>query len=260
MHGIKTNLRREKIIELLEQTGEVNVVQLAMLFDVSQVTIRSDLNEMAEANLLKRVHSGAISIKTAGKAYYEATFNERMNINKLEKIKIAKACASLINDGDTIIIDSGTTALYLAKELSLRSNLTIVTNAMLVAQELLYNRSVKVILLGGDVDYYHQFTYGNDTITQLHRYRADKFILSTDGIDVKCGLTTYHHLEAEVSRSMMDRVNQVIAIADHSKIGREGFAYIAPIAKVNLIITDVQAHKSSELEKIKQEKIEVIAV
>ena len=250
-----THRRRAGILEMLSRENRVNVIQLMHAFQTSDTTIRNDLGEMEREGLLRRVHGGAVGLK---KAYYEMSLNDRMNINKDEKIRIAKACAALIKDGDTLMIDSGTTTRYLAKELAERGNLTVVTNALLIAQEFVYDNSVNVILLGGNLDLQHQFVFGNDTLAQLQKYHADKMIISTDGISVKRGLTTYHHQETDVSRQMIERSNQVIAIADHSKIGREGFSYIAPLSSLHTVVADAYAGNETELEEVRKQGIEVV--
>ena len=257
---MNTNDRRNAIKETVEKEGRVNVVKLAADFGTTQATIRTDLREMEKTHLVERVHGGAISISSAYKSYYDANLNERMNINKDEKLKIAKACMSLIQDGDTILIDSGTTNIYVARELAKFDNLTVLTNALLIAQELFYNPSIKVILLGGDIEFNSQFTYGNDTITQLSKYRANKYIQSIDGVSIDHGITTYHHQEVDVSRLMMERVNQVIALADHSKIGKEGFSFIAPLDSINTLITDSNELNEKVLSEIETRGVEVIRV
>lgn len=252
--GVSTGQRRESILEILNKENKVTVAKLAEKFHISDVTIRSDLAEMEQAGLLRRVHGGAVSTR---KAYYEMSLNDRMRINMDEKILIAKACAALIEDGDALMIDSGTTTRYLARELSERGNLTVVTNAALIAREFAYSRSVNVILLGGSLDLQYQFTFGNDTIAQLQRYRADKAIISTDGISAENGLTTYHHQESDVSRKMIERAGRVIAIADHSKIGKEGFSKISPISSINVLITNKCDANKPELDAIRQKDIVV---
>ncbi len=258
MSDNKTTQRRHQILEILNQNGEVDVIQLAALFGVSRVTIRNDLNEMGKENLLQRIHSGALSIKSTNMLHYDAMLNDRMNTCKKEKIRIAKACMGLINDGDTVMIDSGTTPVYVARELSAFTNLTVITNAFMVARELLANHSIKVIFLGGDVDLAHQFTYGPTTITQLNKYRADKLILATDGISSEHGFTTYHHQEADVIFTMIQRANQVIVVSDHSKIGKEGFFHVVPISALDILVTDSKAKVSGEIEKIKNENVKII--
>jgi len=254
MKGFNTNRRRDRILELLKENEKVSVSKLAEIFDVSDVTIRIDLTDLEQSGLLRRVHGGAVGTK---RAYYEMSLNDRMDNNKVEKIKIAKASADLIMEGDTLLIDSGTTTQYLARELSERSNLTVVTNSLLVAQEFVYNRAVSVILLGGSLNLHYQFTYGNDTIAQLTNYRADKTILATDGISVKHGLTTYHHQELDVSRLMIERSNEVIVVADHSKIGREGFSNITGISSIDVLITNNYENYRMELDAFIENGIDV---
>jgi len=257
---LNTARRREEIKNTVEKEGKANVVELAEFYGASQATIRTDLKELERTNALKRTHGGAISIGSAYKSYYDTTLNERMNINKQEKIKIARACASLIKDGDVIFIDSGTTSNYMARELSQLNNLTVLTNAILVAQELFYNPSIKVILFGGDIEFGNQFTYGNDTIAQLNRYRANKYLLAIDGISVEHGITTYHHQEVEISRLMMERADRVIAAADDSKIGKEGFSFIASLSSIDTLITNSHESNKKTLEDIRNHGIEVIEV
>ena len=237
--------RKNAILEILRMDDKVSVTQLAETFGVSGVTIRSDLAELEQEGLLRRIHGGAVNTK---KTYYNMSLNDRMAVNRDEKIRIAKVCASLINDGDTLMIDSGTTTRYLAKELAERSNLTIVTNAMQIAVEFVYG-SANVIFLGGSLDLQYQFTFGNDTVSQLQNYRADKVIVAVDGISLEHGLSTFHYREVDVSRQMIERSNSVIVVADHSKIGKEGFSYIAPFDSVDVLVTDTVTNQTRNLER-----------
>ncbi len=252
-----TTQRRNDILELLKIDDRVKVANLVEVFGISDVTIRNDLSEMEQQGLLRRIHGGAVSTK---KSYYDMSLNDRMNVNKEEKVRIAQACAALIKDGDTLMIDSGTTTRYLAKELAERSDLTVVTNALLIAQEFAYNNSVKVILLGGQLDLQYQFAFGNDTIAQIQKYRADKMIIATDGISAAHGLTTYHFQEADVSRHMIERANRVFVVADHSKIGKEGFSFISPISCAGVLITDKNEASAPELKAIRRQGVETIEV
>ena len=255
MKNMSTAQRREKIRELIAAQGNVSVTELAGIFGISEVTVRGDLNDMERTGLLRRIRGGAVS---TAKMYYEMSLNDRMEVNRLQKISVAKACASLIKDGDIIMIDSGTTTCYLAKELSERGNLTVLTNALQVADEFRYNRSVNVILLGGNLDARYRFTYGNDVVTQLQKYRADKAIIATDGLSAEHGLTTYHHQELDVTRMMIERSNEVLVVADHSKIGKEGFSYITGISDLDILVTDTEAANNNELKALSSLGIRVV--
>jgi len=248
MKKIELNNRRDKILELLHENGSVSVSQLVDMFHVSEVTIRADLTCMDNSGLLRRVHGGAVSVK---RAYYEMVHNDRMDINKEEKIRIAKACAAYIKEGDTLMLDSGTTNRYIARELSERGDLTVVTNSILIAQELGSKPTANVILLGGHLDIQYQFTYGADAVAQLEKYRANKMVLSTDGIGAKYGLTTYHSKELDVSRLMIERSAMVIVAADYSKIGREGFSNITEISDVDVLVTNRLDANKKKLDDIR---------
>jgi DeoR family fructose operon transcriptional repressor len=245
--------RRGRILELLTQKGKVRVIELSKLFGISEVTIRSDLSELEEAGLLERVHGGAVSTY---KAYYNMSFYDRMKTNEPEKREIAAACASMISDGDTLMINSGTTTLFTVQELKNVKNLTIVTNSVSIAQEAVNYDKANVILLGGNFNSQYQFTYGDDTVNQLKKYKADKLILSADGVSAQEGVTTYHHLESEVNRQMILRAKKTIVVADYTKIGRESFTYIDSINNVDYVITNRNAN-ANELEIIKENGVEI---
>ena len=157
------------------------------------------------------------------------------------------------------MMNSGTTTLFVAQELKQIKNLTIVTNSLAISQELGHLNNLQIILLGGNYNPQYQFTYGDDTINQLKRYKADKLILSADGVCAEEGITTYHHLEAEVNRQMLDRVNKTIVVTDYSKIGRTSFAYINSIDHADVLITNQNAN-SEELGLIREKGIETMLV
>lgn len=246
--------RRKKILELLNRDGKVKVIDLSKLFGISEVTARGDLDALEESGLLERIHGGAISTY---KSYYNMTFHDRLETNKEEKKRIAVEAASMISDGDTIILGSGTTPLFVVRELKDKKNLIIVTNSLSVVHEVSYNRNISnVILLGGNVNLQYQFTFGDDTINQLKKYKADKLILSSDGVSSEFGITTYHHLEAEMNRYMIERVNKTIVVADYTKIGRASFSHIESADKIDCLITNENANKE-EIAEIKGKGTEI---
>jgi DeoR/GlpR family transcriptional regulator of sugar metabolism len=246
--------RRKTILGLLNTQGKVRVNDLSRVFGISEVTIRSDLDELEKNGLLERIHGGAISTY---RNYFKMNFLDRMDANKAEKQKIAVETASLISDGDTLMLGSGTTPIYAARELAGLKDLTVLTNSIFAAQELSSYKNIDtIILLGGNVNPRYQFTYGDDAISQLMKYKADKLILSTDGVSAEYGLTTYHHFEAEMNRQMIARVNKTIVVADHTKVGRASFAHIGPAEKIDCLITDIDAD-TDEINMLKEKGIEV---
>lgn len=245
--------RRKKIIELLNKEGKIKVIGLSRLFGISEVTIRNDLSALEEEGLLERIHGGAVSTY---KSYYNMSLSDRMKTNEEEKRAIAADCASLITNGDTIMINSGTTTLFVVQELKHIKNLTLVTNSLAIALEAGHFGNMQVILLGGNYNDQYQFTYGDDTVNQLKRYKADKLILAADGVSAEEGVTTYHHLEAEVNRQMLDRVNKTIVVADYTKISRTSFAYINSIGSVDILVTNKNSNQD-EINAIKEKGVEI---
>jgi DeoR/GlpR family transcriptional regulator of sugar metabolism len=245
--------RRNKIIEILARKGRVKVGELSKIFGTSEVTIRNDLSELENMGLLERIHGGASS---AYRAYYNMSVSERMRTNEEEKRKIALEASNLIINGDTLIVNAGTTNLFFVQRLRNAKNIKIVTNSLLIAQETGHFRNIHVILIGGNFDHQYEFTYGDDAINQLSRYKANKLFLSVDGISLNSGVTTFHHLEAELNKKMISRVNQTIVLADHTKIGRTSFSHISSVDNIDMLISDQKVDKE-EIRKIEKRGVEV---
>ena len=202
------------------------------------VTIRSDLAALEKDGYLKRVTGGAVQTV---RNFYTMDAQQRKNYNSEAKAAVAKAAAELIDDGDTLLINSGTTTLLIAAELKKRNSLNIVTNSMAVAVELASCPTFRVLLLGGEVNAQYSFSYGNTALEQLSRYKADKAILSIDGIHSQAGITTYHAEESPICRMMMERSHETIVAADFSKFGFESFSNIADIQSADYYVTNKTA-------------------
>lgn len=245
--------RRNKILELLNESGKVTVNELSSIFKISNVAIRQDLTELEKQGMLTRVHGGAI---TSYKSYYDMSLMQRLNTNSNEKVSIGKKISEMVKDNDTIMMNAGTTPIFVMRELS-DKRLTIVTNSIALAVEGAKNPNFKIILLGGDVDSEYQFTYGISAIKALEQYTANLFILSVDGIDVNKGISTFYYQEAEICRYMMLNSNRTIVAADYSKIGRTAFAEIDSLDKIDTIVTSSNAD-SSKLSKLSAKDIDVI--
>ena len=237
-HELKIDFRRQRILELLAQEGQVKVIQLSELFHTTPVTIRSDLAALEKDGYLKRVTGGAVQTV---RNFYTMDAQQRKNYNSEAKAAVAKAAAELIDDGDTLLINSGTTTLLIAAELKKRNSLNIVTNSMAVAVELASCPTFRVLLLGGEVNAQYSFSYGNTALEKLSRYKADKAILSIDGIHSQAGITTYHAEESPICRMMMERSHETIVAADFSKFGFESFSNIADIQSADYYVTNKTA-------------------
>lgn len=230
--------RRNLILEKLNRDGGVRVAQLSQELGATVVTIRHDLDALEREGYLERVQGGAVP---AGNSFQSVDFFQRKNFNREIKTMIAATAAELVQDGDTLFINSGSTTYYFAQQLKQHKNLSIVTNSLFVAEEMGRIPTFRVILLGGNINAQFAFTSGDDTINQLKLYRANHAFLSVDGICLDGRITTYHSDEAAVCRLMMERANSTIVTADYSKIGKEGFTYISDVQQMNTLVTDPQA-------------------
>lgn len=245
--------RRKNILELLNKNGSVRVTELSRLFDISEVTIRTDLADMENKGLLTRVHGGAVS---SYKPYYNMNLNQRMSTNLEQKEIIAKKIAGMIEDNDTVMLNSGTTTLLVFRAIPSHLTLNIVTNSISIALEGTTNPNFNIILLGGLINSKYQFTFGDDAIRQLKSYHADKLILSVDGIDPEHGFSTYYDKEAEIDRIMLEKSNVSIVAADHSKFNRCAFTKISGLSVADYIVTDAGVPDALK-NKIKKLSIEI---
>lgn len=241
--------RKKQILELLNKEGSVRVLALSRYFDTSEVTIRNDLADMENKGLLSRVHGGAVSTY---KPYYNMNLNQRLATNQQQKSIIADKIASMVEDNDTIMLNSGTTTLMVFRALPQHFNLSIVTNSISIALEAASNPNFNIILLGGLINSKYQFTFGDDANRQLKDYHADKLILSVDGIDVNSGYSTYYDKEAEIDRIMLRQANLAIVAADFSKFNRRAFTKISDLSTADYIVTDTEVSASVKAQFSKQ--------
>ncbi len=248
--------RKQKISEILQENDSVRVTELSKLFDVSEVTIRSYLEDMEKKGLLTRVHGGAVS---SYKPYYSMNLTQRLETNLTEKVDIAERIAEFIRPNDTVMLNAGTTTLLTFRKFPVDYNLNIVTNSISIALEASSNPNYNVILVGGSVNTKYQFTYGNDAVKQLSKYYADKLILSVDGIDPSYGFSTYYNKEASVDLAMIEQSATCIIAADRSKFDHIAFAKISDVTVADHIVTNEGA-SSAVLEELKAAGVEIITV
>ena len=246
--------RREDIVALIHSNGKVKVSELAEKYGISEVSIRKDLEHLEMQGQLSRVHGGAVGV---GKMYVGMDLAERYRTNSLAKKKLAREIVSLIDDNDTIIMNSGTTLSYVIRALAGKKNITIVTNSVQNASEASLTSSFSVIMLGGEFESKYQFTYGESTEKQLENYHASKCILSVDGISADSGLTLFYSTEVSLVRRMIESSSEVIVVADSTKIGRQAFAKITDISSAGIIVTNSDADKD-ELQRISRVGVRVI--
>ncbi|MDP4132671.1 MAG: DeoR/GlpR family DNA-binding transcription regulator [Bacillota bacterium] len=253
MAEITVQERRNKILELLHRDGKVRVNDLSKTFEVSEVSIRADLAELEEKELLSRVHGGAVS---SYKAYYNMSLAQRSAENAKEKYEIAAKTAEMIHDDETLIMNAGTTPIFVMRAIS-QKKLTIVTNSIALALEGAKHSNLKIILLGGDVDAEYQFTYGTSVLKMLSEYHADKLILSVDGIDKEKGISTFYYQEAEICSKMIEQAKMTIVAADYTKIGRVAFSEIDGLNVMDAMVTNSKAPKE-EIKGISKTGVKII--
>ena len=248
--------RRRAILDLINRDGRGLVADLAQQFETSQVTIRKDLEILHAHGLVHRTHGGALPSRDGALA--DPTLREKEKLHRKEKLRIAGAAAAMVQEGQVVILDSGTTTTAIARALRDFNNLTIVTNAANIAAELA-GSNVEVILTGGTLRKNSFSLVGPIAEDTLRRLNADVLFLGVDGFDVHYGLSTPNLLEAKVNRVMVDISKKVVAVCDSSKFGRRSLSHILPTEKVHQVITDHGAPKF-DLKALRKAGIEVTLV
>lgn len=228
--------RKEEILNLLEVQGKLTVPELSAHFGVSAVTIRNDLRDLEASGKLTRAHGGAISNH---KASYEAKSIEKEIAHVNEKVRIAKKAASMIDDFDTIALDSGSTTFELAKCLSRKQGLTIVTNDIQTALCLEQSESdFSIVVIGGALRTGFHCTLGPLAENFLQGLNIDKAFLATNGFSPYLGLTTPNSLQAELKKQLILISKEVILLADASKYDEAYFVKFGDITNIHGLITD----------------------
>ncbi|MCZ8521327.1 MULTISPECIES: DeoR/GlpR family DNA-binding transcription regulator [Paenibacillus] len=232
--------RKQYILDWLEREGKAMVVGLAAQLEVSTETVRRDMAALEKEGKLKRVYGGAVKPTFHNR---EAPYEQRQKVHQAGKEAIGRAAAELVQDGSTIAIDAGTTPLELAKAIRGKMRLTVLTNSLSVAACLLElagqeRFSGKVILLGGELKPEQQAVNGPICEQMARQFRVDQAFLSIGGISLTHGVTDFDPSEASMSRTFAEIAQEVIVLADHSKLGISTFAYIMPLEKVDVIVTD----------------------
>jgi DeoR/GlpR family transcriptional regulator of sugar metabolism len=248
--------RHDRIIKLLNTNRMVKVSELMKEFNVSIETVRRDLEFLEGKGYLKRVYGGAIPNSPKG---IEPTYATREVSHLVEKMAIAEKVFELVEDRDTIVIDLGTTTLEAAKKLVLKEGLTVLTNSMPIATELIANETFKIFLLGGQLRNGEFATSGALSVDFLSHFRVDKAIIGPGGVTAKNGITDYHFEEAQVRKKMIEIADTVIAVADYSKIGVSAFTQVCELNEVDIIVTDWNVSQKA-IQELRSEKTQVLVV
>lgn len=230
--------RKQAILHRLRKQSKITVAELCEAFHVSPVTIRGDLRELESDGALKRTHGGAI---TAGKASFEAVSSFKETEHLEEKCRIAANAELLIEDGDTIVLDTGTTTLELAKRIVNKRNLTVVTNDLKIASYLeTYSEDSNIIMVGGLLRRGFHCTVGAMAADALANLNADKAFMATNAYSPEKGFTTPSIDQAEIKKLLMRISSEVIILMDSSKVGKVSFVKFADCSNIDKLICDDQ--------------------
>jgi DeoR/GlpR family transcriptional regulator of sugar metabolism len=248
------NKRREKIFELIQEDGSAKVIDLAKIFKVTEVTIRQDLEKLEKDGLVIKEHGGAF-LKDIKDQVQSFSLGHKENIDKKELI--AKKCIEFIENGDTIILDSGSTTTEIAKKLRGFKNLTVITNALNIALMLGAEPGIEVIVTGGEFKPPTLSLTGQKAADSFKGLNVQKLFLATAGISLKSGLTYPSISDLVVKKAMIEAADTTYLVADSTKIGKSAFASLGALSLIDYIITDIGIEEKHK-EIFRNNEIELI--
>lgn len=243
--------REHSILNRLMVQGAVSVADLSSELEVSEVTIRSDLSSLEERGLLSRTHGGALP------SIHPHIF-QRQNMNIEEKHRIAKAAADLVEDGDAIMIEAGTTTSLLPRYLAGKRDILIITNSIPAFESAKSNPALKITLVGGEFRDSTDSFVGRITLDTIRRFNVRCAFVGTDGFSLKSGITTHLIEGGDVISVMRERAENLVLLADSSKYGKTGVVTILPLSQINTLITDTGLPDAAK-EELTQIPLHIIA-
>lgn len=238
--------RKVEILKLMESGKNVKVGDLSQWFEVSESTVRRDLQEMEKEGLIQRTHGGAISIHSS----LELSYQEKEIRFYDAKLKIAKAAAALVQDEETVFLDAGTTTLQIAYALKGKT-IKVATNSMDIAQVFEEDPHVEVIVLGGSLRKNIRSLVGFLTNEMLGRLHFDKVFLAANAVDPEFGVTTPNLIEAETKQHMVKAGKEVILVVDHSKLWERTMCKVCSLSEINLLLIDDELDEA-DLKSLRQ--------
>lgn len=245
--------RHAIIMEELKRNKIIKITDIVRQFDVSNETARRDLEALQDQKLIKRIYGGAV-LDTA--TSFDSFLTPRASLSQSEKSAIGKAAADLISEGDTIILDIGTTTLEIARNIKNMRNITVLTNSLAILNELAAS-DYNVYCLGGRINADELSMSGDLTANALRNFFVDKAFIGAGGITFSEGVSDYNSEEATVRRTVIQRANKVVLVADSGKFGSNAFAFVCPIENIDTIVSDENLSESY-VSGIRERKIELI--
>jgi DeoR/GlpR family transcriptional regulator of sugar metabolism len=245
--------RQLELLHYLQRFQYGQVAELSELLGASPSTIRRDLEQLQDQGLVERVHGGASLVSAVG----EPTPPVRATAHAPEKERIGEAAAQLVHDGDTVLVSGGTTTEAMLRFLGERSQLTVVTNALTVANTLAAFDGVEVVVLGGLLRRDEMSLLGHLTVAALQEFQIDKAFTGAFGLDPVAGLTGVNLVETQTDRALIGAAATLVVVADSSKLSQRGPVRLAPLSAVSTLVTDDRAD-ASVVDLIRSQGIEVI--
>ena len=234
---MKSALRKEYIMNTLNDAGVLHTNEVINQCKVSELTIRRDLTKLESKGLLVRTHGGAVKSKATDILF---DYDHKFNQNRQNKEEICQLAANYIDEGDIIFVDCGTTLSLITKFIAKFKSLTVITTSLPVISDLIHYPNIRLSLVGGEIDSERQATYGSVAENNIGMYHADKSFIGADGISLKKGLSSFDDKEGTVTRMMMENSDKVFLLCDSSKIEKNSFVIFAPISGIDHLITDQQ--------------------
>jgi len=244
--------RKNIILAILDERGEVTVKQLADELAISEITIRRDLTALTADGLVYRTHGGIMKVELTKIPFH---FANKAAINVEEKDNICRLAAKEILEGDIIFMDCGSTVFRLCQFIR-NKKIHVITNSLPVVYELM-NSAVKINLVGGEIDPERQAVHGRIAEEHIARYKADRAFIGVDGISVENGLSAFSEIEAGITLAMFANSATSYLLCDVSKVGKDKYFQFAPLSALDVMITN---KKTSETEQIENAGIRVLSV
>lgn len=248
------------MLEILKEQGNASTKYLANLLDVSESTVRRDIDFMTSFNLkesIQRVHGGVILPKL--KLGNEYMFDLKLNLNIEHKKAISKKCMEFIDDGDSIVLDSGTTCLYVARELHNKSGVRVLTVDIKIAEELAKYSNIESTVIGGQIRPGYYTIGGIIALNTLDQFNIEKVIMSVDAIDIERGITNASEFEVGIKRKIIEIGQKVIMVADYTKFSKLALHKVTSLACIDVIITNREID-SEYAEKLRETGVELVLV
>lgn len=248
-----TSRRQNDILKTVQTLGSCTIGELARSLEVSEETIRRNLKPLSEQGLVRRVHGGVTLLDSL----HEATFQKRLQENAETKQRIAEVVAGEIQDGDTLILDCGSTTAFVARAIRQRNNLIVVTNSAEIARTLATNDSNRVFMAGGEIRSDDTASLGPTALNYVRQFQVRHVVLSAGGIAADGSLMVFHPEEAEFSRAIIGCAENVIVAADHTKFSGNGLVKVCGPSDVDVLITDKLLPDSLQ-KRLREEKVRIM--